>query len=422
MRIEDFQREVRGGRAGVGARIVWEESERPPLDLRFETDGSPDGLATIGGNPFLVACGFSARYREERRIRIEDSVCPLLHDGVRTAMRLLSAWYGGRSEVAIEPAKGWRPFPTRAARTGLFFSGGVDSLHMLLTNRRIFSRDHPASFRDAVYVPYYSFPDPTPDERARDVASRQRRAIEAFVARVGLELVIVDANTGAVESDFDFHVAQCHGASLIATAHTLAGRLGTIALAATFDLPRALRPYGSHPLLDSLYSSSGLAVSHEGIGYTRLEKIRDLVAWKPAYDTLMVCFEGPLPDGRLNCGQCEKCLRTMTGLSIAGGLDRFPVFGEASLDVEAIQQMPVGYHPHAFAHYWKPMARSLEEQGRSELSGAIVRKIREARRLEAWLSERDWKGRIRRLDRRFLGGRIVSATRRWRGIARTEEE
>ena len=371
MRIEAIRKEAREGRSAVHARVVWEESSRPPLELRFETTPSPDDLAPIGGNPFLVSCAHSARFRGERRIRVEDSLCPLLQDGVRTAMRILAGWYGGRSDIVIEAAKGLRAFPTRAPRAGLFLSCGVDSLHALLTNRRIFPGGHASAFRDAVYVPFFSFPDPFPDERARNIASRQRKSLEALRKRTGLELSVVETNAGAVEPDFDLHVLQAHGASLIAAAHALSGRIGTVSIASSFDAPRALQPYGSHPVLDSAYASSGLAVLHEGIGYTRLEKVRELAGWEPARESLMVCFEGPLPDGRLNCGRCEKCLRTMTALSIAGDLDRFAVFGTARLDVESIEKMPVGYHPHAFAHYWEPMARILHEQGRLDLSRAI---------------------------------------------------
>jgi hypothetical protein len=414
VRIEALRKETREGRSAVHARIVWEESSRPPFELRFETTAPPDGLEEIGGNPFLVACAHSARSGGERRIRIEDSVCPLLHDGIRTAMRILAGWYGGPAEVVLEAAKGLRAFPTRAPRAGLFLSCGVDSLHALLTNRRIFSADHPSAFRDAVHVPFFSFPDPFPDERARDIASRQRIALETIGKRTGLDLCVVETNAGAVEPDFDLHVLQSHGASLIAAAHVLTARVGTVSIASSFDAPRALRPYGSHPVLDSAYGSSGLAVSHDGIGYTRLEKVRELAGWAPARDSLMVCFEGPLPDGRLNCGRCEKCLRTMTALSIAGGLERFAVFGTARPDVESIEKMPIGYHPHAFAHYWEPMGRSLHDQGRRDLSRAVARRVAEARRLHDWLSERDWKGRLRRFDRRFLGERLSTLARGWR--------
>jgi len=413
VKIEAIRKETREGRSAIHARVVWEESSRPPLELRFETT-TPVGLEEIGGNPFLVACAHSARSRGERRIRVDDALCPLLHDGIRTATRILAGWYGGSSEVLLEAAKGFRAFPTRAPRAGLFLSCGVDSLHALLTNRRIFSADHPSAFRDAVHVPFFSFPDPFPDERARDVASRQRTALETLRKRTGLDLCVVETNASAVEPDFSLHVLQSHGASLIAAAHVLSARVGAVSIASSFDAPRALRPYGSHPVLDSAYGSSGLAVSHEGIGYTRFEKVRELAGWEPARESLLVCFEGPLPGGRLNCGRCEKCLRTMTALSIVGGLERFAVFGAARPDVESIEQMPIGYHPHAFAHYWEPMGRVLFDQGRRDLSRAVARRVAEARRLHDWLSERDWKGRLRRFDRRFLGARLSALARGWR--------
>jgi hypothetical protein len=104
----------------------------------------------------------------------------------------------------------------------------------------------------------------------------------------------------------------------------------------------------------------------------------------------------------------------MTALSIVGGLERFAVFGAARPDVESIEQMPIGYHPHAVAHYWEPMGRVLFDQGRRDLSRAVARRVAEARRLHDWLSERDWKGRLRRFDRRFLGARLSALARGWR--------
>ena len=413
MRIEDFRSESGGGRVTIRARVVWEDWDRPPIELRFGT-AAGDRPESAGAEPFLVACAHSARLRGERRIRIEGAICPLLHDGVRTVQRILSSWYGGSPGAAIEPAKGFRSHSTRAARAGLFLSGGVDSLHALFTNRRIFSPDHPASYRTALHVPGFSFPDPSPDDRARSIASRQKRAVAAVAARTGLEVAAVETNAGTVETDFEVHVRQSHGAELASAAHVLSARLGTAAIASSFEAPKALEPYGSHPVLDSLYSSSALAVSHEGLGYTRLEKVGDLAAWEPAQDSLMVCFEGPLSDERLNCGRCEKCLRTMTALSIAGGLPRFPVFGTARLDAEAIDEMPIGYHPHAFAHYWEPMAEALRGQGRADLARAVSRRVEEARRLHRWLTERDWKGKVRRLDRRLFGGRLAGLAREWR--------
>ncbi|MGH9442862.1 MAG: hypothetical protein ACRD16_11370 [Thermoanaerobaculia bacterium] len=414
MRIEEFSHESRGGLVGIRARVVWEDSNRDPFELRFPANAPLDVLAASGGNPFLVACAFSARHRGERRIRVEEALCPVLRDGVRAASRLLAAWYGGASDSTIEAAKGFRTFPARAPRAGMFLSGGVDSLHVLMQNRRIYPRDHPASFRTAVFVPYASFPDPSPDERARQVVFRQQRAVESLASRAELELAIVDTNSAAVEPDFDFMVAQSHGASLIAAAHALTARLGTVALATSFEIPRALLPYGSHPLLDPLYGSSCLDVFHEGIGLSRLDKIRQLAEWDLARDLLMVCFEGPLPSGQLNCGECEKCLRTMAGLLVAGRLDHFPVFGRARLDAEAILSMPMGYHLHAFRHYWGPIAASLREQGRRGLATAIDRRVREASRLQAWIEQRDWKGTLRRFDRRVLGGAGTSRLRAMR--------
>jgi len=202
-------------------------------------------------------------------------------------MRVLASWYGGSSGPVLEAAGGLRAFSKeRSARACAFPAASILSRPpdkppdlpcrspVLLPGR-------------GVPCPIFPFPDPSPDERARDVASRQQRAVAAVAARTGLEVAAVETNAGAVETDFDVHVRQSHGAELAAGAHALVPRLGAVAISSSFDAPKALQPYGSHPVLDSLYSSTALSVSHEGIGYSRLEKIRELAAWEPARHSLM---------------------------------------------------------------------------------------------------------------------------------------
>jgi len=88
-----------------------------------------------------------------------------------------------------------------------------------------------------------------------------------------------------------------------------------IASSSTPDSLRHGKRWGSHPLIDNKLSWANIRVIHHGANLSRQEKIRyllkDYIETHKRYPVLRVCysqFREP------NCGKCEKCLRTITGL------------------------------------------------------------------------------------------------------------
>ena len=63
---------------------------------------------------------------------------------------------------------------------------------------------------------------------------------------------------------------------------------------------------------------------HDASDVTRSEKIASISRNPIAMRTLRVCWENR--NGAYNCGQCEKCLRTLVALRLAGALDRCSTF------------------------------------------------------------------------------------------------
>ncbi|HET9793382.1 MAG TPA: hypothetical protein VFS34_02885, partial [Thermoanaerobaculia bacterium] len=53
----------------------------------------------------------------------------------------------------------------------------------------------------------------------------------------------------------------------------------------------------------------------------------------------------------------------------------------------------------------------LRAAGRDDLSRAVVEKLRERDAARRWHADRNWSGRLRRADRRWLGGRLARAYR-----------
>ena len=76
-------------------------------------------------------------------------------------------------------------------------------------------------------------------------------------------------------------------------------------------------------MTDPLWSGS-VTVEHRGAGADRTQKVAALVDEEAAWRTLRVCWRNP--EQAYNCGECEKCLRTMTTLEAYGALKRFETF------------------------------------------------------------------------------------------------
>ena len=83
-------------------------------------------------------------------------------------------------------------------------------------------------------------------------------------------------------------------------------------------------PWGATPLTIPLISTERLPVTEDGCGYDRSDKVSYISRNTRASDHIRVCWAGNQMDR--NCGECEKCIRTMLNYW-ANGLgvpDSFP--------------------------------------------------------------------------------------------------
>jgi hypothetical protein len=419
MRIERIQTAQAGrGATRASATVTWEEARREPFDLYFETDAEHAENFAASPNAFLVACAAAAAHAGEERVLLEGRVCPRLRDGVTAALHLLAGWYRpGRRIPAVEATGGFVPSRQPPARAALFVSGGVDSTFSLLLNRRDYPREHPDSYADGIVLDYESFCPPGLRERAADLTRRTRASLSAMAPETGLAFLPVRANLFAL-ADLDFFLEEAYSAALAAAAHLFESRI-TSASIASGAVPGAYGPGGSHPMLDPLYSSTGVEIRIPDQAYSRHEKVLRLADWAPARRSLLVCLEGPLAEGRLNCGECEKCIRTMLALEAAGRLPDFEAFPVRTISPEDVERTSLGrFTPDNFLAFWVPLASRLEEGGRPDLAEEVRRKVEQARRQQEWLDGTGWRGRLRSFDRINLGGalsRLRGAFRR-RGI------
>src|SRR2546427_483169 len=124
-------------------------------------------------------------------------------------------------------------------------------------------------------------------------------------------------------------------------------------------------PLGSHALLLHHFSTAAVEIHLGHVNTTRLEKTRLVADWEGALPFLRSCLylEVP-PDGLVNCGRCEKCVRTRLALVALGKLDRatsFPL-GELTPGMLAVVELTPRNAP-----FYQECLEPLERLGRHDL-------------------------------------------------------
>ena len=407
MKLSRFSTDTTGGRKRVSATVTWEDCDRPPCEIYFETDSRFAESLWCNPHAFLVGCVIPAFVQGEARVLVEEAICPELREGLTTALMWLRHWfYLPERKLPTIDAKVRASALRRAAtaRAGLFFSGEVDSLATLRWNRLRIPREHPASIKDGVLIFGLHNED-----------AQMRRDIEAQLSVIADEagIVLVPIATNLVQSlgEGVNWEKEWQGSVLAATAHALAGGLTEASIGASHFLPDVV-PNGSHPVLDPNYSSCALRIRHEGITLSRFAKTKLVAEWDTALQNLWVCNQIPLGTkpsrDTLNCGKCEKCVRTMLALLLVGVLHKTRAFPDKDVSIDTLRA--VGHHDvlgDVYMHY-DELVPLLREKGRTDLISVVkelARKSRKAQHAEAW------KWRARDLDRKYLGSGLTKLKR-----------
>jgi hypothetical protein len=202
-----------------------------------------------------------------------------------------------------------------------------------------------------------------------------------------------------------FSLREYHVCILAAVAHALAGHISSVSIASTgasLDL-MFQQAWGSHPLLDPLYGCSSMRIFHENGTMLRLQKLRVVAGWDVAMKNLLICSKWDRTE--LNCGRCEKCVRTMAELITLGKLESSPFRGH-SVSSEAVRSLTLTSAFGAF--FWAELVSPLAAAGRNDLAQAaqaIVGEYRGRKRIAAV------KERAKEFDSRYLGGLAVRLNR-----------
>jgi hypothetical protein len=325
--------------------------------LYFTVHGAAPEWLPVAGDAFLAALLMPAMALSEELV-IEAPVSPRLRRSARTVMDIYTAWWGDRHRVV--PLRCAAPVPpvnhAGLEAVGLYFTGGVDSFYSLLKDVEL-STD--AGHEPVTHLLYANFE--RHHGRAYDrLLDRLRRVAE----ETDRQLVLIDTNVRSLTERATFW-PDYHGAALASTALALQGLLGRCLIAAS-DHYRHLPPLGSHPVLDHLWCTERLEIVHDGAEASRSDKVvRQIARSRLALETLSVCWRS---EPAHNCGVCEKCLRTMVTLEMAGSLDRCATLPH-TLDIQALRD--VYMYGESEPDAMRSVAADATRWGRHDIAEAI---------------------------------------------------
>jgi hypothetical protein len=370
MRVSDIQVFATGDGCELHGRVTSEAEPDAPdwfapftLWYRFPAWCLPF-LSPDNGDPFLAALLLPAM-RTRERLHIAAPVSTRLLEALSEIQAIYAAFDPRTTRVPVEASARDESLPSDGSqpRVGLFFSMGVDSFYSLLKNQR----DHPAGEQAVTHLISVHGFDAAHDGWDDVFPATLLKNFERVARETGTSLTPVGSNVRQVGARLA-PWTMLHGGAMASVALALgaAWRRVMIAASATYD---TIYPWGTHPLLDPLWSTEGLTVVHDGCELGTIDKTRFVARSQLVLDTLRVC---PGYSRGYNCGRCMKCLRTMIDLLQAGKLRQSQTLPH-EIDAEMLRnalRMPGG--PVHIANFRRRLETLAASNTRPDLQAVIA--------------------------------------------------
>ena len=218
----------------------------------------------------------------------------------------------------------------RETRSVAPFSGGIDSTFSVLRHNPLAPLLGEASFPISAAVFVHGFDIPIGLD---GVANSAKNRLQPLLKKFKIPMIEVRTNLREV---LPLDWEHSHGAALAGVLHQFSHIAANGLIPSAQSVDGVLSPWGTHPVTDHDLSGDLMHIVHDGAGFDRLTKTSIVAKNTLAVKGLRVCWEGP--DLDRNCGRCEKCLRTMMALNIAG-VDTKKAFGRRISweDIKAVE-------------------------------------------------------------------------------------
>lgn len=316
-------------RVCVDCKIRWGGSDRVyfKLDKKFK-----DSICT-DYSPFLVSFLVPAMSLGEN-IYIEGEVSKEVYDSLDRIQNKFVSWNIGLKKINVY-VNGLNSEKYNVKKRAVFFSGGVDSFYTYLKNKE-----------DGIVLDYFILANGYDiNIRNKSLWDSTSEYIENISKIEKVDLIKVESNIRDIIEPivmWDYS----HGGCLAALGLLLTKELSDVYIGSTYTF-KQMFPWGSHPEVDSLWSSESTKFHHHGADTTRLEKVFYISKYPIVLKTLRVCYLNKKDN--FNCGVCDKCMRTMINLELAGKLLNSETFPK-KVDINLLKKIKIESSHGAIFH------------------------------------------------------------------------
>lgn len=323
-------------------------------EIYFKINKKYSDFILADASPFAAALVIPAMKIGENLI-IDGSLSEGLYKNMQQIMRILLSWNVGFKPIKIIAKKIVKDTQSPHA-IGSFFSGGVDSFYTYLKNKK--TKD--GKLTHLILANGYDIALPN-----KSLWKKTRKHVMKIAQTEGIQVIEVESNIQPllepiVEWEFTF------GGCLGAIALLLRNKFKRVFIASSFAYNQQF-PGGSTADTDKLWGTDKLTIVHDGAEATRVEKVKIIARSKLVLDNLRVCYLN-LKD-TYNCGRCDKCLRTMISLQIAGKLSKAKTFPH-TVNVDLVKKLPI-QSIHTAVFHEENLAELKRLQIEPELQNAI---------------------------------------------------
>ena len=284
--------------------------------LYYSVDKAHADQITADASPFAASLLYPAMAQGEDLV-IHGSLPQEVFDNMHTLMRAALDWDSKTFQPINITVDTLTKDTGKPNRTATFFTGGVDSFYTYLK----YKNDPEVSKRVDDFILVRGF-DIHPKNQT--VWNMTLKNVKAIADAENKELIVVETNVHDLLQPiiiWEFN----HGNAMAAIGLMLRKTHRLFYIPSSFTQKDQDRFYakkmftGSAVTLDRLWSTKRTAIRQDGADKTRLEKVTEQVAKSPiALKHLRVCYENF--NDSYNCCVCDKCMRTMVNLYIAGVL------------------------------------------------------------------------------------------------------
>lgn len=288
--------------AGATCRVISIEGRR---DTFFACSRS---LPKMNNLNFVALATVFFAMQSKQDLHIEG---PISRSLLRNLEEFQEAWSKFRpiyEPIEITAADEINDMPSKMDCGAFAFSAGVDSTFTLLRHlkREVGRR----SVAPTIACMIHGFDIGLEKQKAFSVAEASARNT---TQELGVELAVIRTNwikTLCTEWTSEF------AAGISACLNQFSGITDCAVMGADEDYASLFLKWGSNPVTNPMLPSTSFPLITDGAGFTRTQRIAEIAKEPKIASRLRVCWQGD-KDG-VNCGKCEKCIRTKLNFIATG--------------------------------------------------------------------------------------------------------